>query len=116
MKGSADAADDWIAEHIQEDDIAISADIPLADRCLKKGAHVLGSKGQELTIETIGGALATRALMDHLRGSGEVTGGPAAFTPRDRSKFLSKLDAVIQRIRRRRGAVRGDVAEPPSAP
>lgn len=116
VKGSADAADDWIAEHIQEDDIAISADIPLADRCLKRGAHVLGSKGQELTLETIGSALATRALMDHLRGSGEVTGGPSAFTPKDRSKFLSKLDAVIQKVRRRRAPGRGGIADIPPAP
>ncbi len=116
VKGSADAADDWIAEHVQEDDIVVSADIPLADRCLKKGAHVLGSKGQELTPETIGSAMASRALMEHLRGSGETTGGPSAFTPKDRSRFLSKLDAMIHKVRRRRTTGRGDVAEAPPTP
>lgn len=96
-----DEADNWIAENIDEYDICITTDIPLADRCLKKGAKVLDVRGKEFTEDSIGDALATRELMKHLRESGEVRGGPAAYEQRDRSNFLGSLDRVIQSIKRK---------------
>lgn len=97
----ADAADDWIAEHIGVGDIAITADIELADRCLKKGARVLGPTGKPFTGENIGMAVAMRDLMSHLRDGGEVKGGGPSFTKRDRSRFLGALeDAVRASLRR----------------
>jgi uncharacterized protein len=100
VKGGFDAADDWIAERIGAGDIAITADIPLADRCLRRSARVLGPKGLEFTEETIGNALATRALLDMLRQGGEFGGGPAPFAKADRSRFLAKLDETVHAIRR----------------
>ncbi len=91
-----DAADDWIVEHVVENDITISADILLAARCLEKGARVLDPKGRIFTQDSIGGALANRELMAYLRDMGEITGGPAPFAKRDRSRFLERLDQVIQ--------------------
>jgi uncharacterized protein YaiI (UPF0178 family) len=102
VRGGLDVADDWIAERIGAHDIAITADIPLADRCLARGARVIGPKGHAFTESTIGEALATRELLDTLRQSGVVGGGPAPYAPRDRSRFLSKLDETIQAIRRRK--------------
>lgn len=99
--GRFDAADDWIVEHAGMDDIVISADIPLASRCLKKGAHVIGTTGRAFTEENIGEALATRELLSHLRDLGETTGGPAPFDARDRSRFLHRLDETIQAVKRR---------------
>ncbi len=96
-----DAADDWIVEHVQPDDIVITADIPLADRCLKAGARVIGVTGKPFTEDNIGSAVATRDLMSELREAGEITGGPAPLTKRDRSRFLQLLDATIQSIRRK---------------
>jgi len=93
------AADDWIVEHIIKNDIVISGDVPLASRCLEKGARVLGYKGHVFTEDSIGDALATRDLMSHLRDIGIMTGGPAPFTKRDRSRFLQSLDGIIQAIR-----------------
>jgi uncharacterized protein YaiI (UPF0178 family) len=98
--GGFGAVDDWIAEHAQPGDIVITADIPLADRCLKKGARVLGPKGHPFTEDSIGSALATRALLDELRQMGTATGGPAPMTRQDRSRFLSQLDETIHAIRR----------------
>jgi uncharacterized protein YaiI (UPF0178 family) len=98
----ADVADDWIAENIGEDDIAITADIPLAARCLERGARVLGPNGREFTEDSIGGALATRALNSELREMGVLSGGPRPIQPKDRSRFLSKLDQLIQAGPRRR--------------
>ena len=95
-----DAADDWIVEHVQSGDIVITADIPLASRCLKEGAHVLGSTGKPFTQDNIGQALATRNLLEELRGAGEITGGPAPLKKSDRSRFLQQLDELIQSIRR----------------
>src|SRR4051812_25141315 len=89
------AADDWIAEQAEEGDIIVTADIPLAARCLEKGARVLSPKGEPFTESDIGSALAMRELMDQLRQGGAITGGPAAMTPRDRSRFLSKFDETI---------------------
>jgi uncharacterized protein YaiI (UPF0178 family) len=99
--GRFDAADDWIVEHVGQDDIVISGDIPLASRCLKKGAQVIGTTGRPFTEENIGEALATRDLLSHLRDLGTVTSGPAPFDPRDRSRFLHRLDETIQTLKRR---------------
>ena len=96
-----DAADDWIVDHVDTDDIVITADVPLASRCLKKGAQVIGTTGRPFTEHNIGQAVATRDLLAELRGAGEITGGPAPITRRDRSLFLQKLDEAIQAIRRR---------------
>jgi uncharacterized protein YaiI (UPF0178 family) len=93
-------ADDWIAEQVGEGDLVITADIPLAARCLEKGARVLDPKGKPFTESDIGSALAMRELMETLRQSGTVTGGPAAMAPRDRSRFLSNLDEAVNAIRR----------------
>jgi len=96
-----DAADDWIVEHIRRGDIAITADIPLASRCLKKGAHVVGPTGKLFTDDNIGQTVATRDLLSELRSSGEIMGGPPPLTQRDRSRFLQALDSVVQTILRR---------------
>ncbi len=95
-----DAADDWIVEHVEFGDIVITADILLADRCLKKGARVIGTTGKPFTEDNIGNAVATRELLSELRGAGEITGGPPPIQKRDRSLFLQKLDEIIQSIRR----------------
>ena len=100
VQGGFDAADDWIADRVGKGDIAITADIPLADRCLRRGARVLGPRGVEFTEDAIGDALATRALLDMLRQSGEIGGGPAPFGKADRSRFLSKLDELVNAVRR----------------
>ena len=92
---------DWIVEHVQPDDIVVTADIPLASRCLKEGARVIGSTGKPFTEDNIGDAVATRDLLSDLRDTGEITGGPPPLTKRDRSRFLQELDATIQSIRRR---------------
>lgn len=94
------AADDWIAAQAGEGDVVVTADVPLAARCLAQGARVLSPKGRPFTDHDIGAVLATRDLLDELRQGGAVTGGPAPMTPRDRSRFLSKLDEVISAVRR----------------
>ena len=98
---AADAADDWIAQRAGPTDIVITADIPLASRCVKAGAHVIAPNGKPFTADSIGMTLAVRNLMTDLRSSGEITGGPKSFSPRDRSTFLSALDQTIRRIQRR---------------
>lgn len=100
VSGDFDAADDWIVEKIGLSDIAITADILLAERCLKKQARVLGTKGIEFTEDSIGGAVANRELMQNLRHMGEVRGGPAPMQKQDRSQFLGKLDQIIQALKR----------------
>ena len=90
------AADDWIVEQVRDNDIVVSSDIPFAARCLEKGARVIDPKGRVFSKETIGDALANRELMAYLRDMGDVTGGPAPFEKRDRSRFLQGLDEVIQ--------------------
>jgi uncharacterized protein len=100
VKDHFDAADDWIAENIHENDIAVSADIPLASRCLKNGARVIDPKGRVITKETIGDALANRELSAYLRDMGNNTGGPAPYAKRDRSRFLQHLDGLIQAVLR----------------
>ena len=94
------AADDWIAEQAGVGDIVVTTDIPLAARAVEKRAAVLDPKGRVLTENDIGYALATRNLMDELRQRGETTGGPAPMTPKDRSRFLSKLDELVNAARR----------------
>jgi uncharacterized protein YaiI (UPF0178 family) len=95
-----DAADDWIAERAGQGAIVVTSDVPLADRCVKAGADVLAPNGRRFSENTIGMALATRDLMDHLRSTGEATSGPRAFSPRDRSNFLSALDNAVVRLQR----------------
>lgn len=95
-----DAADDWIAEHISPGDIAITSDIPLADRCLKKGAGAIQPNGRVFSQDSIGMAVATRDLMAGLRETGQITGGPAPFNKKDRSRFLQALETAIQARRR----------------
>ena len=101
VEGQLDAADDWIVEHVTEHDIVISGDIPLASRCVAKGTVVLDLRGGVFTEANIGEALASRDLLSHLRDLGTMTGGPAAFEKRDRSRFLQRLDETVQAIRRR---------------
>lgn len=92
-----DAADDWIADRVSESDIVITADVPLAGRCVAKGAHVLGPTGRVFDHTNIGMATAVRDLNQHLRESGEISGYNAAFTQKDRSRFLEALDRVARR-------------------
>ena len=96
-----DIADDWIAERAQADDVVVTNDIPLADRALKKGAAALAPNGRRFTHDSIGSALAARAIGEHLRSMGEITGGPKAFDRNARSKFLQALDEIVSK------AVRG---------
>lgn len=91
-----DVADDWIAERIANTDVCVTSDIPLASRCLERGARAVSSNGRLWTPDNIGGALAGRAIGQHLRETGHVTGGPAPMTKADRSRFLGALDAVVQ--------------------
>jgi len=95
-----DAADNWIAERIDAGDVAVTADIPLAARCLKKGAQVIGPTGKPFTQNDIGMALAMRDLSAHLRETGESKGYNAAFTRQDRSRFLQALELAVQRALR----------------
>ncbi len=95
-----DAADNWIAERAARGDIVITADVPLASRCVKAGADVIAPNGRAFSEESIGMTLATRNLMDSLRNAGEITSGPKPFAPRDRSSFLSALDQAIVRLAR----------------
>jgi hypothetical protein len=98
-----DAADDWIVEHVDKQDIVIADDIPLADRCLKKEAMVIAPRGRMFTSDSIGDVLATRDLMAHLRESGVIAGGgPPPMAKKDRSLFLQRLDETIQGIRRKK--------------
>ena len=96
-----DAADDWIAEQSDALAVVITADILLADRCLKAGAAVIGNNGQPFTQASIGSAIATRAIMADLRAGGDVVGGPAPFSKADRSRFLQALDEALVRLERR---------------
>ncbi|HEB91232.1 MAG TPA: YaiI/YqxD family protein [Deltaproteobacteria bacterium] len=95
-----DAADDWIASEIRRNDIVITADIPLAARCLAVGALALGTNGREFTQDSIGGALATREIKASIRESGQSTGGPPPITAKDRSRFSNRLDQLAHRALR----------------
>ena len=95
-----DVADDWIAERAGPGDVVITNDIPLADRVLKAGGQALGTTGRLFTVDTIGSALASRMIGEHLRSMGEVTRGPPPFQAADRSRFLQSLDEAVNRARR----------------
>lgn len=95
-----DAADDWIAERAAKGDVVVTADVPLAARCVKTGAAVIAPNGREFTESSIGMALATRNLMADLREAGNITGGPRAFAAADRSRFLSALHEAVVRAKR----------------
>ena len=100
VEAGPDVADDWIAERAGRGDVVITADIPLAQRALAAGAQALHPNGRPWTADNIGAALAGRAVGEHLRSFGEITGGPKAFTPADRSRFLQALDTAVVRARR----------------
>lgn len=95
-----DAADDWIVEHTDAEAVVITADILLADRCLKLGATVIAPNGKVFTSSSIGSAIAMRAIMSDLRAGGDVVGGPPPFRNADRSRFLSSLDEALVKLRR----------------
>lgn len=101
VSGNFDAADDWIVEQITSQDVVITTDILLADRCVKKSARVLSPKGEEFTEDNIGSAVASRELMQNLRHMGEMRGGPAPMDGKARSKFLGQLDQILQANKRR---------------
>jgi len=101
VEDGPDAADDWIVEQVQPYDIVVTADIPLASRCLKEGAHVIGPTGKAFTENNICQAVATRDLLSELREAGEIMGGPPPLKKHDRSRFLHQLDEMIQLIHRK---------------
>ena len=96
----ADAADDWIAENCDANCVVVTADIPLAERCLNADAQVLSPRGKPFTPDDIGAAIATRALMEQLRSTGDQMGGPAPFSDRDRQKFLQALHETLVKLKR----------------
>lgn len=95
-----DAADDWIAQAANAATVVITADILLAERCLKAGASVLAGNGKPFTMDSIGGAIASRAIMADLRAGGDIVGGPPPFSRADRSRFLSALDQTLVKLAR----------------
>ena len=96
-----DAADDWIVEQCGAGDIVVTADIPLADRCLKKEAFVLGPKGEPFTEDNIGTAMVSREMTADMRAMGMISGGPAPFQKKDRGVFLQELDKAVVRLKRK---------------
>ena len=102
VEAGPDAADDWIVEQVVAGDVAITNDIPLAGRVLAKDGHAVAPNGRAFTPDTIGAALAQRSLMEHIRSTGEITGGPPPFSAAQRSQFLQTLDQVITREQRQR--------------
>jgi uncharacterized protein len=102
VAAGADVADDWIVEHVVSGDVVVTGDIPLAARVLAKEAHAIAPYGREFTDDSIGLALGQRALMEHIRSTGETTGGPPPFSAMNRSRFLQALDRVIARESRKR--------------
>jgi uncharacterized protein len=95
-------ADDWIAAEAEPGDIVVTNDIPLADRVLKAGAAAIAPNGRAFTPDSIGSALASRTIAEHIRSTGEITGGPKPFERADRSRFLQALDEAVNRERRKR--------------
>lgn len=95
-----DEADDWMVDNARSGDVAVTADIPLASRLIDREVRVVDPRGREFKEGQIGGALATREILSHLRDMGEVTGGPAPMRPKDRSKFLSTLHEIVERTLR----------------
>ena len=102
VEAGPDVADDWIAGEVQPGDIVVTNDIPLADRVLKAGGAAIAPNGRAFTVDSIGSALAQRSIMEHIRSTGEMTGGPRPFAAADRSRFLQALDEAVNRERRRR--------------
>lgn len=100
VPSGADAADDWIAEHIAPGDLCVTGDIPLAARCLEKGAAAINHRGEPFTKDNIGSALAMRDLMKDLRDQGMMGGGGRAYSAKDRSSFLNGMEQAVQRIKR----------------
>jgi uncharacterized protein YaiI (UPF0178 family) len=96
-----DAADDWIADNAGPTDIVVTADIPLADRAIKAGAHALGPDGRPFTSDSIGMAVAMRDLKRHLRETGTIESASRSFAPADRSRFLGELDRLVRRVVKR---------------
>ena len=96
----ADAADDWIVDNIEQASICITNDIPLAGRCLKRGAFVIKPNGDVYNSDNIGMALAVRKIMEVKRETGEMTRGPAPFNKEDRSKFLNQMEMIVQKARK----------------
>lgn len=103
VESGPDVADDYIADHVETDDIVITGDIPLADRCIKNGALVIGNTGKPFDEYNIGSALSIRNLMHDLREQGMITPGPPPFSKQDRSRFLQALDEMIVRVQRKNG-------------
>ena len=101
VEAGPDAADDWIAERAGPGDVVVTNDIPLASRSLERGAEVLAPTGKVFTTDMIGTALATRSIMEQIRSTGDITGGPRPFGAKDRSSFLSAMDAAVNRARRK---------------
>ncbi len=102
VEDGLDTADDWIVGHVSTDDIVVTADIPLAHRCIGQGARVMGPSGRPFTDENIGQAMAMRELMSDMRQAGTITGGPPPFQQKDRSRFLHGFDQMIQAVLRAR--------------
>ena len=102
VEAGPDVADDWIAGEVQPGDIVVTNDIPLADRVLKAGGAAIAPNGRAFTPDSIGSALAQRSIMEHIRSTGEITGGPRPFAAADRSRFLQALDEAVNRERRKR--------------
>ena len=100
VEAGPDVADGWIADRARAGDVVVTSDVPLAARCVRAGAEVLGPTGRRHDTASIGMTLATRNLMEDLRSAGQVTGGPRPFARRDRSAFLNALDAAVARLRR----------------
>ena len=96
-----DVADDWIAENVAPGDIVVTNDIPLADRVLKADGAAIAPNGRPFTADSIGQALAQRSIMEHIRSTGEITGGPKPFVVADRSRFLQALDEAVNREKRK---------------
>ena len=102
VEAGPDVADDWIAERVEAGDVAVTNDIPLAERVLKAGGAAIAPNGRLFTPDSIGSALASRAIGEHMRSIGEVTGGPKPFASADRSRFLQALDEAVNREKRKR--------------
>jgi uncharacterized protein YaiI (UPF0178 family) len=100
VPGSFEVVDDWIAEQTEPGDIVATADILLAARVVDRGAVCVDFRGKEFTADALGGLLASREIAQQLRGAGVYSGGPPPFSPRDRGRFASKLDEVVNRLRR----------------
>jgi uncharacterized protein YaiI (UPF0178 family) len=102
VDAGADVADDWIAERVAPGDIVVTSDIPLAERVLAAGATPIAPTGRIFTRDSIGAAIAHRAILEQIRSNGTITGGPPPFAKSDRSRFLQALDETINQERRRR--------------